>query len=259
MRLEGRIAVVTGGAKGVGRTITLALAREGCAVALLGRDEAAMREAAAEVEARGREAGTWRADIREDSEVAAAVRATHARFGRIDILVNAAGVSARDPAPVWEEDPERFRLYFDTNVLGTFLTMRHVLPLMIAQGAGRIVNIGGTFGFKGVAGLSLYAGSKWALRGLTKSAALEAGPHGVNVNLVAPGGIEGPSLESWMEQEAAKRDVTVEAFRDGFLAGTALRRLSSPDDVADLVLFLVSEDSRLIAGQDVLVDGGTIV
>lgn len=259
MRLEGRIAVVTGGAKGVGRTITLALAREGCAVALLGRDETAMREAAAEVEASGREAGTWRADIREDSEVAAAVRATHARFGRIDILVNAAGVSARDPAPLWEEDPERFRLYFDTNVLGTFLTMRHVLPLMIAQGAGRVVNIGGTFGFKGVAGLSLYAGSKWALRGLTKSAALEAGPHGVNVNLVAPGGIEGPSLESWMEQEAAKRDVTVEAFRDAFLAGTALRRLSSPDDVADLVLFLVSEDSRLIAGQDVLVDGGTIV
>ena len=105
MRLEGRIAVVSGGAKGVGRAITLALAREGCAVALLGRDEAAMREAAAEVEASGREAGTWRADIREDSEVAAAVRATHARFGRIDILVNAAGVSAGDPAPLWERIP----------------------------------------------------------------------------------------------------------------------------------------------------------
>ena len=259
MRLEGRIAIVTGAAKGVGRAITLTLAREGCSVAMLGRDEAAMLEAAADVEAIGREAGTWRADVREDSEVAAAVRAAHVRFGRLDILVNAAGVSAGDPAPVWEEDADRFRLYFDTNVLGTFLTMKHVLPVMIEQGAGRVVNIGGTFGFKGVAGLSLYAGSKWALRGLTRSAALEAGPHGINVNLVAPGGIEGPSLSSWMEQEAAKRDVEVEAFREAFLAGTALKRLSSPDDVANLVLFLASEDSRLIAGQDVLVDGGTIV
>jgi 3-oxoacyl-[acyl-carrier protein] reductase len=260
MRLRDKITVMTGAAKGLGRDVTLALAREGAHLVLVGRDESALEKVAEEVRSVGRRAAVVRTDLREPAEVEAMARAAHAfGDGQIDVLVNAAGVSARDPVPIWEQPPEDFGRFFDTNVKGVFLTMKFVLPYMIARRAGRIVNVGGTFGHKGVEGNSLYAASKWALRGVSKSAAVEAGRHGVCINIVAPGGVEGPSFDGWLAEEAERRGIPRDEMHDRFVSGTALKRLSRASDIADAIVFLASDAARNISGQDLLVDGGTIV
>ena len=137
--------------------------------------------------------------------------------------------------------------------------MKHMLPRLIANGAGSVVNIGGTFGFKGVRKASVYGSTKWALRGLTKSAALEAGPSGVRVNMVSPGGIDGPRLTRQLGEQAALEGIPYEAARARFTRTAATGRVSTAQDVANAVLFLLSDLAANITGQDLLVDGGTIV
>jgi NAD(P)-dependent dehydrogenase (short-subunit alcohol dehydrogenase family) len=260
MRLQNKITVMTGAAKGLGRDVTLALAAEGADLVLVGRDAGALDAVAEEVRALGRRAAVVRTDLREPSQVETMAKAAHAfGEGRIDVLVNAAGVSARDPVPIWDQPPEDFGRFFDTNVKGVFLTMKFVLPYMIARKAGRIVNVGGTFGHKGVEGNSLYAASKWALRGVSKSAAVEAGRHGVCVNIVAPGGVEGPSFDGWLAEEADRRGIDNAVMYERFVSGAALKRLSRACDIADAIIFLASDAARNITGQDLLVDGGTIL
>ncbi|MBY0362582.1 MAG: SDR family oxidoreductase [Phreatobacter sp.] len=260
MRLRDKITIITGAAKGLGRDVTLALAEEGAHLVMVGRDVDALQGVAEEVAALGRRVEVVKADLREPGEVAAMVhKARDFGGGRIDVLVNAAGVSARDPVPLWDQPVEDFARFFDTNVKGVFLTMKYVLPTMIGQKSGRIVNVGGTFGHRGVEGNSLYAASKWALRGVTKSAAVEAGRHGVGINIVAPGGVEGPSFDGWLAEEAARRDIAPAAMFDRFVSGAAMRRLSRASDIANAIVFLASDASRNITGHDLLVDGGTIM
>ncbi|MFZ4809324.1 MAG: SDR family NAD(P)-dependent oxidoreductase [Hyphomicrobiaceae bacterium] len=260
MKLADKIVVITGAAKGLGRDVTLKLASEGAHLVMAGRDTAALDLVAGEVAALGRRATVVKTDLRLPADVANMVE-TAKSFGggRIDVLVNAAGVSARDPAPVWDQPTDDFGRFFDTNVRGVFHTMKFALPVMITQKSGRIINVGGTFGHKGVEGNSLYAASKWALRGLTKSAAVEAGKHGVTVNIVAPGGVEGPSFDGWLEEEARRRGVPARDMLDRFVGGAALKRLSSANDIAEAITFLASDAARNITGQDMLVDGGTIM
>jgi 3-oxoacyl-[acyl-carrier protein] reductase len=260
MRLQDKITIMTGAAKGLGRDVTLALAAEGAHLVLVGRDAAALEKVADEVKGLGRRVAVVRTDLRMPCEVEAMARAAN-EFGqgRIDLLVNAAGVSARDPVPIWDQPAEDFGRFFDTNVKGVFLTMKFVLPYMIARKTGRIVNVGGTFGHKGVEGNSLYAASKWALRGVSKSAAVEAGRHGVCINIVAPGGVEGPSFDGWLAEEAERRGIGNAEMHDRFVSGTALKRLSRASDIADAILFLASDAARNITGQDLLVDGGTVL
>lgn len=260
MLLKDKIVIITGAAKGLGRDATLLLGREGAHLVLAGRDTAALESVASEVRALDRKAIVVRTDLRNAAEVEAMARSASAfGNGRIDILINAAGVSARDPKPLWDQDEKDFAPFFETNVKGVFHTMKFVLPFMIAGNYGRVINVGGTFGHKGVAGNSLYAASKWALRGLSKSAAVEAGRYGITVNIVAPGGVEGPSFDGWIAEEAARRGLERDAVFRQFVEGTALKRLSRASDIAATILFLASDHARNITGQDILVDGGTVI
>jgi 3-oxoacyl-[acyl-carrier protein] reductase len=145
------------------------------------------------------------------------------------------------------------------NVLGVFLLLRSLLPQLIARKGGSVVAIGGTFGFKGARNASLYASTKWALRGLIKSAALEAGSAGVRINTVSPGGVEGPRLTRQFAETAEMEGTSPEAVHARFAGGTALGRTSQDSDVANAVLFLLSDAAGNITGQDLLVDGGTVV
>jgi len=174
-------------------------------------------------------------------------------------LVNIAGETGPSGKMLWEHTVEDYRLVFDVNVLGPFLMMKHVLPRMMAAGDGAIVNIGGTFGFKGVRQASAYGATKWALRGYTKSAALEAGPSGVRVNMVSPGGVEGPRLTRQLGEAADRQGITYQEAYDRFCQTAALGRMSTDRDVALQVLHLLGEGGRNITGQDLLVDGGTIL
>lgn len=260
LSLRDRAVLITGPAKGMGRAITLAVAEAGGDVALLGRDLAPIEAVACDVRTRGRTALVVQADVTKDADMEQAVGAVADRLGdRLWGAVAVAGVAGPSGRKLWEHTPADFRDVFDVNVLGVFLLLRHLLPRLIAKGGGSVVTIGGTFGFKGVRDASLYGASKWALRGLTKSAALEAGRSGVRVNMVSPGGVDGPRLTRQLGEQAAREGITYAEVYRRFAATSALGRVSQDEDVAAAVLFLLADTARNITGQDLLVDGGTIV
>jgi 3-oxoacyl-[acyl-carrier protein] reductase len=260
MDLRGRKAIVTGPAKGMGRAITLALAAAGADLALLGRDTAAIEKVAGEARALGRSVLVARCDVTDQAAVDAAVADSLAVFGgRIDILVNVAGGTGTLGKPFWENTAEEFDQIMRLNVTGCFLTMRAVMPAMVAQRYGKVVNVGGTFGLRGRAGRAAYSASKWGLRGLTKSAALEAGPYHVNINCVCPGMVEGDRFDRVSSDMGARLGISPEEARARMESEYALRRISTAEDVAGAVLFLASDAARQITGQDLAVDGGWVI
>jgi 3-oxoacyl-[acyl-carrier protein] reductase len=242
----------------MGAAVTLAFAREGCRLALIGRDVAAIEPVAVEARALGAEAIVIACDITTGAACEAAMQRTRDSFGgRIDILVNVAGGSGPIGKTGWETTEEEFDEIVDLNMRGCFNTIRACLPTMIAQQGGKIVNVGGTFGMRGRAGRMAYSASKWGLRGITKSFALEAGPYNINVNCVAPGMVDGPRFRSKVVTEMAKRlGISEAAAVEKHAADYALRRVSTDEDVAHACLFLASDVSRQITGVDLPVDGG---
>jgi NAD(P)-dependent dehydrogenase (short-subunit alcohol dehydrogenase family) len=257
LHLTGRIAVITGPAKGMGAAITHAFAAEGCRLALIGRDTAAIAPIADEVRATGTETLVIPCDLTDAAQCDEAARATLTRFGRIDILVNVAGGSGPIGKTGAETTPEEFDDIVSLNMGGCFHTIRAVLPAMMQQRYGKVVNVGGTFGMRGRAGRLAYSASKWGLRGITKSFALEAGPYNINVNNVAPGMVDGPRFREKVCRDMARRlGITEEEAAARHAADYALRRITTDQDVANACLFLASDVSRQITGADIPVDGG---
>src|ERR1700738_836096 len=183
------VVLITGALTGIGRATVVAFAKDGASVVASGRREAERKALEAELRSLGAQAAFVRADVRHEDDVRSLIDQTVARFGRIDAAVNAAGTEGR-PGPVIDQTAESYAATFDTNVLGTLLSMKHELRVMLAQGEGSIVNVSSTYGRTGAPGASVYVASKHAVEGLTKSAALEAAGSGVRVNVVAPGPIE---------------------------------------------------------------------
>jgi 3-oxoacyl-[acyl-carrier protein] reductase len=257
MEFAGKVAIVTGPAKGMGAAITRMLARDGADLVLVGRDVAAIEPVAAEVRGLGRRAEIVRCDVTQPAEVQAMVDATLQAFDdRIDILVNIAGGTGPLETTSWDTTPEQFDQIIALNLKGCQLTMRAVLPTMMRRRSGKIVNIGGTFGLRGQALRSAYSASKWGLRGLTKSVALEVGPYNINVNNVAPGMVDGPRFTKVCHERAQRLGKTPDDVRREWEGNYALRRITTDEDVANAVWFFASERSRNITGQDLAVDGG---
>lgn len=257
LKLKDKVVVITGPAKGMGRAVSLAFAAEGAQLVLTGRDTAAIEPVAEAARALGVAALVQACDVTDAAQTEAMAQAALARFGRIDVLVNVAGGSGPIGKTGWETTAEEFNQIVELNMTGCFNTMHAVLPAMIEARSGRIVNVGGTFGMRGRAGRMAYSASKWGLRGITKSFALEAGPHGINVNCVAPGMVDGPRFREKVCADMARRlGITLEEAMKRHAADYALRRVSTDEDVAHACLFLASEVSRQITGVDLPVDGG---
>jgi NAD(P)-dependent dehydrogenase (short-subunit alcohol dehydrogenase family) len=237
------VVLITGALTGIGRATALAFAREGARLVVSGRHDEAGSTLAAEL---GPEAVFVRADVRHDDDVRHLAEQTIARFGRLDVAVNNAGTEGT-PGPVTEQTPEAFGAIFDTNVLGTLLSMKHELRVMQGQGSGSIVNISSTMGERGAANLSLYTASKHAVEGLTKSAALEAAAFGVRVNAVAPGPTETGMLDRLTGSPERKA---------AFYAAVPLKRGGMPEEIADAILFVASDKASFITGQIIRVNGG---
>jgi NAD(P)-dependent dehydrogenase (short-subunit alcohol dehydrogenase family) len=240
------VVLITGALTGIGRATALAFAKEGARLVVSGRHEEAGGALAAELRGLGAEAEFVRADVRHEAEVQTLIDRTVARFGRLDVAVNNAGTEG-NPGPVTEQTAESYTAMFDTNVLGTLLGMKHQLRVMQKQGSGSIVNISSTMGERGGANMSLYTGSKHAVEGLTKSAALEAAAFGVRVNAVAPGPTETEMLNR-LTGSAEKKA--------GFLAAVPLKRGGKPEEVADLIVFIASDKAAFITGQILRINGG---
>jgi NAD(P)-dependent dehydrogenase (short-subunit alcohol dehydrogenase family) len=240
------VVLITGALTGIGRATALAFAQEGARIVVSGRRDEAGQALAAELRSTGAEAEFVRADVRDDDDVRHLVDEMVARFGRLDVAVNNAGTEGQ-PGPVTEQTAESYAATFDTNVLGTVLSMKHELRVMQAQGRGNIVNLSSTMGHKGAPGASIYTASKHAVEGLTKSAALEGAEFGVRVNAVAPGPVETEMLNRFTGNPDRKA---------GLIAGVPLKRAGNPDEIAQTIVFLTSDKSPFITGQIVSVDGG---
>jgi NAD(P)-dependent dehydrogenase (short-subunit alcohol dehydrogenase family) len=244
--MEHPVVLITGALTGIGRAAALAFAETGARVVVSGRHEDAGQELVAELRRLGTEAEFVRADVRDDGEVRALVDRAVARFGRLDVAVNNAATEGR-PSPITEQSAELYATTFDTNVLGTLLSMKHELRVMQAQGNGSIINISSTYGHMGAAGAAVYVASKHAVEGLTKSAALEVAGAGIRVNAVAPGPIDTAMLSRFTGTAERKA---------GLVAGLPMQRIGQPQEIADAIVFIASSKSSFTTGQIFYVDGG---
>ncbi|MPZ55296.1 MAG: SDR family oxidoreductase [Rhizobiales bacterium] len=257
LMLKGRVALITGAAKGMGPAITKAFADEGARLALVGRDTATITCVADEIQVAGAEAIVIPCDLTEADQCDRAADAAKIKYGRIDILVNVAGGSGPIGKTGVQTSPQEFDDIVKLNMNGCFHTMRAVLPTMMHQQYGKIVNVGGTFGMRGRAGRMAYSASKWGLRGITKSFALEVGSYNINVNCVAPGMVDGPRFRDKVCADMAQRlGISTEEAITRHASDYALKRVSTDADIANACLFLASDASRQITGIDLPVDGG---
>src|SRR5438552_3986864 len=240
------VVLITGALTGIGRAAALAFAAEGSRIEVSGRREEAGQALAAELRGLGAEAEFVRADVRHEDDVLALVDRTVELFGRLDAAVNTAGTEGQ-LGPVIEQSADSYAATFDTNVLGTLLSMKHELRVMEPQGSGSIINISSTYGHLGARGAAVYSASKHAVEGLTKSAALEAAGSGVRVNAVAPGPTETAMLDRFTGSAERKA---------ALVAGVPLQRMGEPAEIANAIVFLASSRSSFTTGQVLSVDGG---
>jgi 3-oxoacyl-[acyl-carrier protein] reductase len=247
MNLKGKTAVVTGGSRGIGRAIALALAGKGADIAFnyTSREESA-RQVQEEILALGVQCRIYRADVSEEASVKAFVEALHGDYPRIDILVNNAGIT-RD-GPVVRMSDEDFTRVMDINLKGTFLVSKHLGKIMMKQREGKIINITSVVGLMGNAYQANYAASKAGVIGLTKSLAKEFAPRNIRVNAVAPGFIKTEMTEKLPEK-----------VREEYTRAIPLGDYGTPEDVAGAVLFLASQYADYITGQTIVVDGGMVM
>jgi NAD(P)-dependent dehydrogenase (short-subunit alcohol dehydrogenase family) len=240
------VVLITGALTGIGRATALAFAREGASIVVSGRHDEAGHELVSALRSLGVQAEYLAADVRRENDVRNLIEQTIARFGGLDVAVNNAGTEGK-AGPVIEQTAETYAATFDTNVLGTLLSMKHELRVMMARRSGSIINVSSTFGHTGGAGASVYVASKHAVEGLTKSAALEVAEYGVRVNVVAPGPIDTGMLSRFTGTDERKA---------GLVAGVPLKRVGEPEEIAQTIVFLASSKASFIDGASIAVDGG---
>ena len=246
MRLKDKVAIVTGGAKGLGRAFAVKMAQEGAKVMVVTRkDMDNLSETVRQIKALGGEADLFQADVARDKDTLSMAEATIKTFGRIDILINNAAIyDGIKRKPFYEIDLDEWDLVMAVNVKGAFLAARAVFPYMKAQGYGKIVNLSSEVFFTGSNGFAHYVASKGGIIGLTRALAVELGQYNICINCVAPG---------FTDTEASRGLADVSKYDT---AKTPLRRLEKPEDLTGAALFLASTESDFITGQTLLVDGG---
>lgn len=243
MRLENKIAVVTGGGAGIGRAIVEKLASEGATVVVTDVNGDAASVAAAEI---GHGAVAYELDVTDFARVGTVVAAVRDRFGRIDVLVNNAGWDKA--LPFVDSEPDLWQRVIDINYVGVLNTCKAVLPIMVAQGSGSVVNLGSDAGRVGSASEAVYSGAKGAVIAFSKAVAREMARHQINVNVVCPGPTD-TALFASMGGDSDK-------LREGLIRAIPFRRLGQPEDVANAVCYFASDEATFITGQTVSVSGG---
>ena len=242
------VVLITGALTGIGRATAIAFAREGARIVVAGRRDEVGQKLVAELRDIGGEAEYWRADVRHEDDVRDLVDKTVTRFGRLDIAVNNAATEGQGGL-VTEQTAESYAATFDTNVLGTLLSMKHELRVMLPQGSGSIVNVSSAYGSVGAPAAAVYVGSKHAVEGMTKSAALEVAGTGVRVNVVAPGTTDTGMLTRFTNTDENKA---------ALVSTVPVKRLATPEEIAHVIVFVASADASYMTGASIPVDGGML-
>jgi NAD(P)-dependent dehydrogenase (short-subunit alcohol dehydrogenase family) len=242
------VVLITGALTGIRRATALAFAKDGARIVIAGRRDEAGQKLAAELREIGADAEYWRADVRHEDDVRSLIDKTVARFGRLDVAVNAAGTEGK-PGPVTEQSAESYATTFDTSVLGTLLSMKHELRVMLPKGSGSIVNVSSAYGSVGAPGASVYVASKHAVEGMTKSAALEVAGTGVRVNVVAPGTTDTGMLTRFTSTDENKA---------ALVSTVPVKRLAKPEEIAHVIVFVASPNASYMTGASIPVDGGML-
>ena len=246
--MKGKVALVTGGTSGIGRAVAIALARSGAAVILTGRREAEGQETVRQIKAAGGQGSFFRADVSREADIRAMVDYTVKAHGRLDIAVNNAGIELTQP--MVEATPEDFHRVYDINVLGVLLSMKHEVPAMLKSGGGSIINISSVAGSVGFPGIAIYGGSKHAVIGMTRAAAVELAKTNIRVNSVSPAAIATDMFDRFAGTDENKAAMA---------AMHPVGRVGKSEEVAAAVLFLSSDGASFITGHDLKVDGGLTV
>jgi len=242
------VVLITGALTGIGRATALAFANEGARIVIAGRRDEAGHNLVAELRRRDAEAEYVHADVRYEDDLRSLVDKTVARFGRLDIAVNNAATEG-PRGLITEQTAESYAATFDTNVLGVLLSMKHELSVMLPQGSGSIVNVSSAYGSIGAPGASVYVGSKHAVEGMTKSAALEVAGTGVRVNVVAPGTTDTGMLTRFTSTDENKA---------ALVSTVPVKRLATPEEIAQVIVFVASTNASYMTGASIPVDGGML-
>jgi NAD(P)-dependent dehydrogenase (short-subunit alcohol dehydrogenase family) len=258
MRLQDKVAVITGGGQGIGQGIALAFAAEGARCVLAARTLATLEETRAEIEALGGEAFVVQTDLRAPDDIEALARTTLERFGHVDVLVNNSGI-AGPMTELWNIDPADWDETFDVNVKGVFLTCRAFLPSMIERRSGNVIVIGSPSGKRPLHGRTAYTTGKLGLVGLVRTLAWEVGEYGLRVNLLSPSGPDGPRMDAVIRGQAETRGIGYEDARQEFLDLSALGRFTPVEDIGRAAVFLASDDAGSVTGEDLNVSGGLVM
>ncbi len=246
-QFEGKVAIITGGTSGIGEATAEAFAKEGAKVVVTGRRHDKGNEVAQKINGNGGEAIFVSTDIQKAEDVRSMVLKTTEKFGRLDYAINNAGIEQYFK-PLVEQSEKAYDLVMNTNVKGVWMSMKEEIPAMIESGGGAIVNVSSVFGVVGAAFGPLYAASKHAVIGLTKSIALEFAQQGVRVNAILPGGIETPMIDRYTQGN--------EKAQKFFESLHPVGRVGKPHEIADACVFLCSDKSSFMTGSSITIDGG---
>ena len=255
MKLSNQVAIITGGGHGIGEAIAVRFAAEGASVMLTGTGRERLEATAAGIEKSGGRARVAAGSVADEAAVVAMVAGTLTAFGRVDILVNNAGIAGPTALATavtraeWDET-------LSINLTGAFLCAKHVMPHLIAQRSGRIINVTSIAGLVGYALRSPYCASKWGMIGLTHALALEGGESGITVNAIAPGPVSGERIERVIRDRAARTGASLAEVERSYVEPTALKRFVDPADIASAAVFLASEEARSITGETISVSAG---
>jgi NAD(P)-dependent dehydrogenase (short-subunit alcohol dehydrogenase family) len=255
MKLEHQTAIVTGGGRGIGKAIALALARDGAAVLVCGRHEETLQQTAHEIQQLGRRTLAVVADVSHDKDVEAMVERAFSEFGGVNILVNNVGIVG-PTAPITRITRKEWDETLTVNLTSAFLCSKAVLPPMIERRAGKIINISSIAGRMAYALRAPYAASKWGMIGLTRTLAQEVGPHNIQVNAILPGPTAGERMQTVISRRALELGQSEAEVERSYVEATALKRMVDPRHVAAMVAFLASSDGDSITGQAIDVAAG---
>jgi NAD(P)-dependent dehydrogenase (short-subunit alcohol dehydrogenase family) len=256
MKLNDKVAIITGGGTGIGKAISLALAKEGAAVVVAARNLSRLEEVAKDIKSRGGKAKAIQTDISDHEQVKQMVAQTIREFGQIDILVNNAARGTFNNADVVDMNLKEWHDSLAINLTGIMFCSREVLKHMITRKGGNIINISSVAGISGVPRESPYATSKWGVIGFTETLAIEVGKFGIRVNCISPGATRTQEFEDWVSVSAADAGISYDEMMSKISDNNALKRIAETSEIAACVVFLASDDSSAITGHNLIASCG---